>query len=148
MEESNVGLNLRSIFSSDVFNDENYNRPRWIGKQSSYTTLRKVTNIPVSVLSCEYNNGDGSSDLTATTASASDIQTKNYYDIIWHDALTGESSTLVSYIRLFAPGNNNEPIIVDDYVISSDRSKVLIFTDAQKVSKKYIYVKSFSFVTS
>lgn len=121
-------LTLQQIFSSDQFADEGFDRPRWCGNESFYTTLRKV------VLE---NSGGGiqtgsSSDLTMTTAADTPFANTTAYEIIWHDASTGSSSILVNVSQLIAEGSS-KPLIIDDYSLATDRSKVLLFTDAQKV---------------
>jgi dipeptidyl-peptidase 4 len=51
---------------------------------------------------------------------------------MWHDVNTGLVSTLVSFDQLLPEGQKNA-ITIDDYSISSDRSKILIFTESIKV---------------
>lgn len=54
-------------------------------------------------------------------------------EIIWHNANTGERSVFVSSARLTSSNLGSKPITIEDYVTSANRSRVLIFTDSQKV---------------
>ena len=126
-------LSLQSIFSSDEFSDEGFDRPRWCGKDACYTTLRKwIPNAAPVTVSANSNNN--SSDLTATTTSDSSIGSSTAYEIIWHDSSSGSSSTLVSFDQLIiAHFPNLCALVIEDYALSIDRSKVLLFTESQKV---------------
>ena len=116
-------LSLEKLFSSPEYSDEGFDRPRWWSEGSFYTTLRKVDAGSIA---------SARADLTSTTASDSAAQNTNVHEVIWHDAKTGESSTLVSYAQLIPPGKD-VPLTIDDYVTSKDRSKILIFTNSEKV---------------
>lgn len=119
-------LTLQQIFSSSKFADEGFDRPRWCGKESCYTTLQKWKS--------SIDNSGCSSDLTSTTASASSSANTTAYEIIWHDESTGEFKTLVSISQLMVPSaTGDKPLLIEDYSLSADKSKVLLFTDAQKV---------------
>lgn len=131
-------LTLQRIFASTEFADEGFDRPRWSSKGSFYTTLRKYTSPILNSSEGSTVTNNSSSDLTATTASAMQKASSLVFEIIWHDAATGESSTLVSHSQLIPQGediegNKNSPLTIDDYTISEDKFKVLIFTNAQKV---------------
>jgi dipeptidyl-peptidase-4 len=118
-------LTLNSIFSSSDYVDEGFNRPRWSGSMSGYTTLR-----------CRGANrqqlGQGNSQLTATTGSVEDKGSLLVYEILWHDAHSGSEEVLVSAAQL-TPAGASAPLVIDDYCTSDDRKKVLIFTNSQKV---------------
>lgn len=132
-------LSLDSLFSTSQFSDEGFDRPRWWNNSVAakddvdslgsthytcfYTSLRKVTKDVVDAARVE---------LTSTTASDSTGLNLNVHEIIWHDAATGEESVLVSYQQLI-PHGNKAPLSIDDYETSADRSKVLIFTNSEKV---------------
>ena len=74
----------------------------------------------------------GNSDLTSTTGSASGSINMDLHEIVLHDACSGVESTLVSCEQL-TPWGETSPLSVDDYTVSDDRSKVLIFTKSLKV---------------
>lgn len=117
-------LSLADIFSSSKFADESFDRPRW-SAGSFFTTLRKIkaTNAGVSRWSVP--------DLTATSTSAA-CGGLTLSEIMWHDAKTGSVEPLVVLEQL-VPSGHDLPIAIDDYEISADRSKILIFTESQKV---------------
>jgi len=119
-------LSIPQIFSSNKFADEGYDRPRWCGKESCYTTLQKWQSSVVDASGC-------SNDLTSTTAAASSLASTTAYEIIWHNESTGERSTLVNISQLISSATEDKPLIIDDYSLAVDISKVLLFTDAQKV---------------
>ena len=128
-------LSLQSIFSSDEFSDEGFDRPRWCGKEACYTTLRKWV-PPISTVSSSVNeNSSNSSDLTATTTSDSSIGSSTAYEIIWHDSASGKCNILVSIEQLTInfPILGPRALVIEDYALSTDRSKVLLFTESQKV---------------
>lgn len=116
-----MSLTVENVMTSREFADEGFDRPRWWSKGSFYTTLRTRT-----------QSAALSSDLTATTGSATSGANLSVNEIILHDASTGESSVLVSYTDLIPEGQAT-PLAIDDYATNSDRTKVLIFTQAQKV---------------
>lgn len=114
-------LSIENIISTGYFQDEGFDRPRW-SDNSNYTTLRTFgTKMSTS--------GDMT---TSTTSSESNTENMTVNEIMWHDASTGESSVLVSHLQLI-PDGMKQPLAIDDYVLSPDKSKILIFTKAQKV---------------
>ena len=54
------------------------------------------------------------------------------WDIIRYDAVTGARSVLIAGTRLAAPGGKGA-LSIDDYVWSDDGSRLLVFTNSQKV---------------
>lgn len=98
-------LTLEDIFLGKDFKAESYSQPRWWEEGSFYTTLAKV--------------GDNADD--------------NVRELLWHDASKpGESRLYVASDLLIPPGSD-KPLIIDDYALSSDRSRMLIFTNSKKV---------------
>jgi dipeptidyl-peptidase-4 len=127
-------LSLESIFSSSKFADESFNRPRWWTEGSFFTTLRKVKSPAQSK---EKEAVAEASDLTATTSSAA-AAGQQLNEIMWHSAETGVAEPLVTLSQLIPPGQGQgqeprAPLGIDDYSTSKDRSKVLIFTESQRV---------------
>lgn len=114
-------LSLQSIFSSTTFGDEGFDRPRWYTDGSYYTTLRKVKASTPKL-----------SELTSTTASSTTTKNVDIDEIVWHDAETGDSKVMVNSKDL-TPPEAELPLSIDDYTISADRVKILIFTNAEKV---------------
>ncbi len=121
-----ANLNLDRIFNSADFGDEGFDRPRWCDEGSNYTTLRRR------VQQNDDSMANARADLTSTTAADSNVTNTLVHEIIYHDAGTSSESVMVSYQQLIPP-NETVPLPIDDYVVSKDRKKVLIFTNAQKV---------------
>ena len=99
-------LSCTRIFSSTEFAEESFDRPRWMTSSSLYTTLTA------------RKGGDGE-----TTG----------HEIWLHDASNLQESRVLVSINDLIPSQSSSPLRIDDYSISQDMSKVLIFTDAQKV---------------
>ncbi|MBC8351620.1 MAG: S9 family peptidase [Planctomycetes bacterium] len=55
--------------------------------------------------------------------------------IVEHDAKTGAKRTLVSSSDL-SPSFNSSPVKIDDYAFSTDRSRVLIYTNSKRVWRR------------
>lgn len=109
-------LTLSSIFSSSDFIDEGFDRPRWCqghasndSSTSSYTTLRKYQQTP-----------------------NTDISHENISEILLHSPYDQNPTTLVNITQLI-PMNMTSPLVIDDYILSPDHTKVLLFTNSQKV---------------
>ena len=56
-------------------------------------------------------------------------------DLVWHDVSTNTTKTYVSSDLLIPPGHDT-PLSVDDYALSPDKSRLLIFTNSRKVWRK------------
>ena len=117
--ENESKLTLEAIFSNKEFKDENFSRPRWWNEGSNYTTLQKAVDTPAP----EDGSGEGS---------GSEGRGAQIREIHWHDAATGESQLLVSAGQI-TPTDSDTPLSIDDYQLSDDRKKVLIFTNSKKV---------------
>ena len=117
-------ISLESIFSSSTYVDEAFDRPRWWKEGSHFTTLKKVR-------SSESSAPLTASDLTATTTSAG-ASGMYVNEVMWHDAATGAVEPLVTLSQLVPPGRET-PLLIDNYSTSADRSKVLIFTESERV---------------
>jgi hypothetical protein len=111
------------------FSDEGFDRPRWWTEGSYYTTLKSRT-VPTATAAAAAQSSIGG--LTETTASAASSTTMTVNEVILHNAETGENSVLVAYEDL-VPEGQTSPIAIHDYSTSNDRTKVLIFTNSQKV---------------
>jgi len=71
-------------------------------------------------------------DGTAYTSVERAPGTDSGWDIIRYDAVTGARSVLIAGSRLAAPGGKGA-LSIDDYVWSDDGSRLLVFTNSQKV---------------
>ena len=54
-------------------------------------------------------------------------------DIVRYDAATGARSVLVAGSRLVPAGRDDAALDIDDYAWSADGTRLLIFTNTQKV---------------
>jgi dipeptidyl-peptidase-4 len=70
---------------------------------------------------------DGKGYLALEASGKGDAQ-----DIIRYDAATGQRSTLIAADKLLAAGAAT-PLVVEEFEISPDQSKVLLFTNAERV---------------
>lgn len=98
-------LSLERIFASDEFRTERFGPARWLEGGQAYTTLE----------------GEPSAD-----------GAKAARDIVRYDAATGERALLVSAGSL-RPRGAASPLEIDDYDWSPDGSKLLVFTNSERV---------------
>ena len=57
---------------------------------------------------------------------------KNFVDLVRYDAATGQRSIKVSAEQL-TPSGEKEPLAVEEFAMTSDEQKILIFTNSQRV---------------
>lgn len=146
---SDLVLNLDSIFVGRDFRAESFSQPRWWASGSCYTALVKsgsngsgrTTGPGISAsgtaVSSSINGGGGGvappkSNGAEAEKSSSSAPTR---DLVWHDVATNTTKTYVSSDLLVPPGHD-APLSVDDYALSSDKSRLLIFTNSRKVWRK------------
>ena len=98
-------LSLERIFASDEFRAERFGPARWLEGGEAYTTLEAEP------------AADGA---------------KAGRDIVRYDAATGERTVLVS-ARSLRPRGAESPLEVEDYDWSPDGSKLLVFTNSERV---------------
>ena len=122
-EPASPPLTIDSIFVGKEFRSESYSQPRWWDSGSCYTALLKSDRKPAA-------KKDKSSGLGGSNGGGSSVR-----DLIWHDVATNTSETHVSAELLIPPGHD-VPLHVDDYALSPDKSRLLIFTNAVKVWRK------------
>mmetsp|Transcript_31702 Transcript_31702/g.66671 ORF Transcript_31702/g.66671 Transcript_31702/m.66671 type:complete len:821 (-) Transcript_31702:187-2649(-) len=137
-------LNIDSIFVGKDFRAESFSQPRWWASGSCYTALVKsgsnisgrpgldvLANNNVGIRSSN-NGSDGASKLNGEAEKSSSAPTR---DLVWHDVATNTTQTYVSSDLLIPPGHDT-PLSVDDYALSPDKSRLLIFTNSRKVWRK------------
>jgi dipeptidyl-peptidase-4 len=100
-------LSLERIFSSGEFRNQRFGPARWLEGGAGYATLEPSESA---------GGGDG----------------EGGFDIVSYDAATGERSVLVSAQSL-VPSGETAPLDVEDYRWSPDGSKLLVFTNSQRV---------------
>jgi dipeptidyl-peptidase-4 len=126
-------LSIDSIFVGKDFRSESFSQPRWWDSGSCYTALLK-SDARRREPAIGAPNGGG-----VNTKGGKDKEDKHSSfptrDLVWHDVSTGTSETYVSSDLLIPPGHD-QPLHVDDYALSPDKSRLLIFTNSQKVWRK------------
>ena len=138
-----LNLTIDSIFVGRDFRSESFSQPRWWSSGSCYTALVKTgTNVTGRAeLGLSGNNAGSNTSNGSDSASklngdsekpSSNAPTR---DLIWHDVGTNTTATYVSSDLLIPPGHDS-PLVVDDYALSPDKSRLLIFTSARKVWRK------------
>eukprot|EP00579_Thalassiosira_antarctica_P005271 CAMPEP_0201897602 /NCGR_PEP_ID=MMETSP0902-20130614/46878_1 /ASSEMBLY_ACC=CAM_ASM_000551 /TAXON_ID=420261 /ORGANISM="Thalassiosira antarctica, Strain CCMP982" /LENGTH=825 /DNA_ID=CAMNT_0048430509 /DNA_START=64 /DNA_END=2541 /DNA_ORIENTATION=+ len=137
-------LNIDSIFVGRDFRVESFSQPRWWASGSCYTALVKTgsngtgrADHGVSANSMGINSSNGSDTASklngeAEKSSSSSAPTR---DLVWHDVATNTTETYVSSDLLIPPGHD-APLAVDDYALSPDKSRLLVFTNSRKVWRK------------
>ncbi|KAL7495956.1 hypothetical protein ACHAWT_004277 [Skeletonema menzelii] len=136
-EEGGGGLTLTvdSIFVGKDFRTESFSQPRWWDTGSCYTALVKAGKKPNVDVGGSNNDLSSSSTKESDTAKSSSQSGSPRRDLVWHDVATNTTETYVSSDLLIPPGHDT-PLPVDDYALSPDKSRLLIFTNSQKVWRK------------
>ena len=96
-------LTVERIFNSKEFAPEQLGRVRWLEKEAAYVKLEADSAKP----------GGGQ-------------------DLVRYDAATGRRQVWVPAGRLVPPGDSM-PLAVEDYTVSPDKRRLLIFTNSEKV---------------
>jgi len=126
-------LSIDSIFVGKDFRSESFSHPRWWDSGSCYTALCKSTRSePSSSMASGSTSTTKRNHKDDPIKSLSSLPTR---DLVWHDVSTNTSETYVSSDLLIPPGHDR-PLHVDDYALSPDKSRLLIFTNSQKVWRK------------
>ena len=134
---SDLDLNLDSIFVGRDFRSESFSQPRWWASGSCYTALVKSGSngaagrtgpgiSATAAVACAINGGG------VAPPKSNGAPTR---DLVWHDVATNTTKTYVSS-DLLVPPDHDAPLSVDDYALSSDKSRLLIFTNSRKVWRK------------
>ena len=137
-EGGGLTLTVDSIFVGKDFRTESFSQPRWWDTGSCYTALVKAGKKPAADVRGSSNDfaSSGSSTKESDTAkSSSSSSGPPRRDLVWHDVATNTTETYVSSDLLIPPGHDT-PLPVDDYALSPDKSRLLIFTNSQKVWRK------------
>ena len=130
-------LDIDSIFVGKDFRAESFSQPRWWDFGSCYTALLKSGSHRRDSSTADAKNGNSKSyqgDADAKSPSPS-LHQPPTRDLVWHDVSTNITETYVSSDLLIPPGLDT-PLAVDDYALSPDKSRLLIFTNSQKVWRK------------
>ena len=130
---SPISLDLDSIFVSKEFRVESLADQISWASGSCYTALVKSgsngrTDLAVSDATANPG-GVASNPTVGDTEKTSSARAR---DLVWHDVATNTTKTYVSSDLLIPPGHDT-PLSIDDYALSPDKSRLLIFTNSRKV---------------
>lgn len=144
-------LDLDSIFVGRDFRAESFSQPRWWASGSCYTALVKAgsqkSGSESSPGCCAPGGGGGGGDNGSAKSNGEEEKASSSggggggngaptpRDLVWHDVAANTTKTYVSSDLLIPPGHD-APLAVDDYALSPDKSRLLIFTNSRKVWRK------------
>src|SRR5215472_9860726 len=112
---------LREIFQKRAYKLRTFEKAHWLDDGRSYTTLEDSSGAsPV-----EEEEGD----------EAKRGERKSAQDIVAYDTATGRRQVLIPASRLVPPGAS-APLEIDDYELSKDRARLLVFTNTKKVWRR------------
>jgi dipeptidyl-peptidase-4 len=119
-------LSLQSIVVDDTYKVKSPKSIRWLEGGSGYTVLEDVD--------AEESAADNPDDVAAVAADSDQEEEDDakVRHIVLHTPQTREERILVSVEQL-TPRGATDPLQVHDYAWSQDRSKLLIFANAEKV---------------
>jgi len=109
-------LTLDAIFTEKEYEPEEPGQIRWPEDGSGYTTLETLEEYEYAELEKDENGDD----------------IKAPEDIVFYDPETLERTVLVSAQQL-TPEGAERAFVIDDYLWSDDRSKLLVYTNSKKV---------------
>jgi dipeptidyl-peptidase 4 len=117
-EAKNGGVQLtnEAIFEQWQYNPKKPGVVRWLDEGASYTTLETAAGYEDAVLEKDRYGDD----------------IKAYEELVQYDPATLQRTIIISLKQLTPPGLD-KALIVDDYQWSDDKSKLLIFTNADYV---------------
>lgn len=107
-------LTLEAIFEDKAYEPEEPERIKWLDDGSGYTVLETAEGY------------------SAPEEADADDEDEPPRDVVFHDPVTQESRILVTAAEL-TPAGSEEALVVDDYAWSEDRSKLLVFTNSERV---------------
>ena len=148
---SDLILDLDSIFVGKDFRAESFSQPRWWASGSCYTALVKANSNVTARSGDVSTSGSISGGMSSLTSHGSSIDNDGTASkimispggggdsgaraLVWHDVAANTTKTYVSSDLLTPPGHDT-PLSVDDYALSPDKSRLLIFTNSRKVWRK------------
>lgn len=115
VSDTDDGLNLERIFSSDEFKTKHIGLVRWLKDGSGFTLLEDSEN----------STGGGPS-------SPAESEEERPREIVRYDCETGERTVMVPLAWL-TPEGESAPLSIDGYTWSEDEQKLLLYTNAQRV---------------
>ncbi len=123
-------LTIERIFGDEEFKPLEFGPFEWLEEGDGYTTAEPVDSESDSEVDIESPAKSGaSSEEKGKDEEESPVQ------IVRYDCGNGQSTVLVSAAQLTPPGSS-EPLEIEDYDWSHDKSKVLLFSKTVKVWRK------------
>ena len=116
---------LASIYSSGDYDAERAPRSRWLDGGDSYAILE-----PAPAQDAGSDAADPAAD--APDADGSDADDSVVVDLVVYDTESGARNVLLEGSTLVPPGGV-EPLAIEDYSLSADRSTLLVFSNSRKV---------------
>lgn len=111
ISDNDSPLNLKRIYQENEFASERMDSFRWLADSSGYTATEQS--------SVTFVNDQGNSVSIGE-------------DIVVYDPNTLQRKTVVNALQLM-PKNSQKALSIDDYIWSTDRQKLLIYTNSKKV---------------
>jgi dipeptidyl-peptidase-4 len=111
ISDNDSPLNLKRIYQENEFASERMDSFRWLADSSGYTATEQS--------SVTFVNDQGDSVSIGE-------------DIVVYDPNTLQRKTVVNALQLM-PKNSQKALSIDDYIWSTDRQKLLIYTNSKKV---------------
>ena len=116
VSDRGVALSNEAIFAEWEYQAERPGTVRWVDEGAAYTALETAPGYENVVLEKDMYGDD----------------IKLYEEIVNYDPATGERTVLITLAQL-TPKGSDQALVVDDYQWSDDKSKLLIYTNAEYV---------------
>ena len=118
-------LTLDRIFKSDEFNEEKQGQLTWSKLSGSYFTLE----APAADANAAKPDADDPAKKDANAKKREDR------DLVRIDAASGKRDIVVP-VEAFIPTGAKQPLTIDGFEFSPDESKLLVFTNSQRVWRR------------
>ena len=116
---SGVQLSNEALFEKWEYNAKTPGAVRWLDEGANYSALETAAGYEDAELEKDQYGDD----------------IKIYQEVVQYDPATLERSILISLAQL-TPDESDRALTVDDYQWSNDKSKILIYTNAEHVWRK------------
>ncbi|WP_019026370.1 S9 family peptidase [Colwellia piezophila] len=120
VKQTDSKLTLKAIYQDKAFKSEKIGQIRWLKDGSGYLALETSTD--------EHSKKDKANNNEISDSKAEDTSK----EIVQYDSKTLTGTVLVSTKQL-TPAGAKKALEIDNYIFSDDRSKLLIYTNSQKV---------------
>ncbi len=123
--DASVDLTLESLYRDEAFAADETGRIRWLEDGSGYTILEDPPGAGDEAIG--GSNTDTEADVDDDTDETAPAQ-----ELVRVDPSSRQRSVLVSIAQL-TPTDADGPLVIEDYIWSEDRAKLLIYTNSEKV---------------